>query len=48
MAFSQLKDALTDVLVLGFPDTSQPFLVDTDDSNVGVGAILSQQGETGE
>lgn len=48
MIFRQIKDALTNAPVLALPDPSQPFLVDTDASNVGVGAIFSQQGETGE
>ncbi len=35
-AFQQLKDALIDAPVLAYPDPNQPFLVDTDTSNVGV------------
>ncbi|XP_039602210.1 uncharacterized protein LOC120524423 [Polypterus senegalus] len=47
-AFQQLKAALIGAPVLAYPDPNQPFLVDTDAINVGVGAVLSQSGETGE
>ncbi len=43
-AFRQLKAALIDAPVLAYPDTNQPFLVDTDARNVGLGAVLSQRG----
>ena len=41
-AFQQLKTALTEAPVLAYPVPQQPFIVDTDASNVGVGAVLSQ------
>uniref|UniRef100_A0AAZ1X8S4 Gypsy retrotransposon integrase-like protein 1 n=1 Tax=Oreochromis aureus TaxID=47969 RepID=A0AAZ1X8S4_OREAU len=47
-AFAQLKEDLTRAPVLAYPDARQPFIVDTDASNVGVRAVLSQQGEAGE
>ncbi|CAI5637478.1 unnamed protein product [Oreochromis niloticus] len=47
-AFAQLNEALTRAPVLAYPNARQPFIVDTDASNVGVGAVLSQQGEAGE
>ncbi|CAI5685713.1 unnamed protein product [Oreochromis niloticus] len=42
-AFAQLKEALTRAPVLAYPNARQPFIVDTDASNVGVGAVLSQR-----
>ena len=41
-SFQQLKDALVSAPVLVYPRTTEPFLLDTDASNVGVGAVLSQ------
>ena len=43
-AFEQLKRALSDVPTIGLPDFSKPFTLETYDSNVGIGAILSQEG----
>ena len=41
-AFTKLKAALIEAPVLAYPDPSYPFLLDTDASNVGIGAVLSQ------
>lgn len=47
-AFSRLKEALTESPILTPPDPSLPFLLDTDASDVGMGAVLSQVGPEGE
>ena len=41
-AFQRLKDGLVSAPVLGYPDPTLPYLLDTDASAVGVGAVLSQ------
>jgi hypothetical protein len=41
-AFQAMKKALTSALVLAFPNFSQPFVVETDASNKGIGAVLQQ------
>ena len=45
-AFEKLKSCLTSPPVLGYPDFSLPFVVETDASTSGLGGVLSQkQGE---
>uniref|UniRef100_A0A3B1JKH5 Gypsy retrotransposon integrase-like protein 1 n=1 Tax=Astyanax mexicanus TaxID=7994 RepID=A0A3B1JKH5_ASTMX len=44
-AFEQLKDRLTTASILGFADFTQPFIVETDASQYGLGAVLYQQQE---
>lgn len=41
-AFDKLKTALCSAPILGLPDFSQPFTVETNTSRVGMGAVLSQ------
>lgn len=42
MAFKMLKEKLTSSPVLAYPKIDQPYILDTDASNTGVGAVLSQ------
>ncbi len=41
-AFINLKDALCKAPVLAYPDPDIPYVVDTDASNLAIGAVLSQ------
>ncbi|KAJ8404595.1 hypothetical protein AAFF_G00334580 [Aldrovandia affinis] len=43
-----LQTALITAPVLAYPDANRPFILDMDSSNVGVGAVLSQQSDNGE
>ena len=45
--FEALKTAIVEGVVLDHPDFSRPFIVDTDASEIGMGAILSQEDEEG-
>ena len=41
-SFAKLKKCLTDAPILSFPNVEEEFILDTDASNSGVGAVLSQ------
>ena len=40
--FHRVKEALASASVLAYPESVDPFVLDTDASNVGIGAVLSQ------
>ncbi|KAK3745260.1 hypothetical protein QZH41_010890 [Actinostola sp. cb2023] len=42
IAFNQLKTTLSTAPVLAYPTSKDPFILDTDASNIGLGAVLSQ------
>ena len=46
-AFDALKEELSTAQVLGYPDFTREFILETDSSLNGLGAILSQQGKDG-
>ena len=41
-AFKRLKNTLCSSPILSYPQSSGMFIVDTDASNIGIGAVLSQ------
>ena len=47
-AFSTLCSKLTTTPVLAYPDFNQQFILDTDASNMVIGAVLSQIGDDGQ
>lgn len=48
LAFQKTKELLKNSVKLGYPDYSKEFLVQTDASTVGVGAVLYQEGSKGD
>lgn len=42
-AFGELKTALTSTPILALPESAQPFIVECDASDLGVGPVLQQQ-----
>ena len=46
-AFDALKEVLSTTPVLGYPDFSREFVLETDASLNGLGTLLSQQGKDG-
>ena len=46
-AFEDLRNRLVNAPILGFPDLEKQFILDTDASDSGIGAVLSQKDEAG-
>ena len=46
-AFQKIKDVLMSAIVLAFPNYDLPFIIDTDASEEGIGAMISQVQEDG-
>lgn len=42
-AFESLKHSITGALILRLPDFSKPFVIETDASGIGIGAVFSQE-----
>jgi len=47
-AFDHLKNQLVSAPILALPDWSKPFILDTDASDTGIDAVLSQVCDKGE
>ena len=47
IAFDTLRRALTSSPILAFPNPEKPFILDTDASDTGIGAVLSQEVQDG-
>ena len=47
VSFTKLKDQLTTAPVLAFPNFREPFILETDASGAGLGAVLAQKQEDG-
>ena len=47
-AFQELKKRINSPPILRLPDVSQPFILQTDASHLGVGAVLLQEDTVGE
>ena len=46
-SFDRLKDALTSSPILAYPNYDKPFILETDASLKGLGAVLSQEDDEG-